>query len=267
MDLKEVIQDSAKYPDSTTIKIGDAEVPLSSLRALSARQQQELEQGITKNRQIETELEAKRREVMDLSTKAQEIYNGLTERQRAAADAVTTSIFDDPVYQPVKKEFDSRDARINAQEDKIAQLTAAISALAQVGMADREERQFESVATELRKRDKYKDWDLPKLKKYAEEKNKKDRFGLIDLRAAVHDLTEDDRVADETKRAMEEGIEKGKRIALASRIQQPSTNQGFIPRVANSDNGEATLDNLESEILKDPELSKMWQATLSGEVA
>lgn len=263
MEFSEVIRDTAKFPDTMTVKIGDAEIPLGSIRALSARERQELEQGIGKNKERETELETRKSEVLKLAAEAQRIMSE-AEAARTAAAGNTQSVWDDAVYAPLRKEFDKEVSARNDLSKKYEQLFAAVGALAQVGIADREERQFEAVSSELRKREKFKDWDLNKLKNFAAEKNKKDKFGLLDLRAAAHDLTEEDRGAEESRRAREEGIQEGKRIALASRIQQPSTNQGFVPRVINAKDGEATLDNLEAEMMNDPEIRKLWEQTLSG---
>ena len=48
-DLKQFLENSKDYPDTTVVKIGDTEVPLGSIRALNATEREQLANAIKAN--------------------------------------------------------------------------------------------------------------------------------------------------------------------------------------------------------------------------
>jgi len=264
--IKKLLLDTEHMPDNTPVRIGETEVPLSSLRQLSAAERSQLADAIKANEERATKLEADRSKVVDLARKAQEAYTAAEEaRAKAgtpAAAAAGADPFDDPWLSPVKKALADRDAKLQATEAQLKQLLNTVTQAATIFAEDRWDREFASV--DFGKREKKPTRD--ELLKFATDNKLLDRHGFPSIRAAWDKMSEADRLEAIKQEALERGREEGRMAALANRIPAPGVpgpgQAPAMPRAVNPNTD--VLGDLYQETIKDPELRALLEQLPAG---
>lgn len=248
--LEEILADSENFADNLTIKIGDTDVPLGSLRTFNKSERDKLisEQSAAKASREAAEKE--RVAALALSEQAAKIQRDL--EARIASDPrggnPTQDQFDtDPWYEPIRKrmaKYDDAVAKMNEATTKLENMQKNMS---MTWAQDRWDNQYRSLSMSDKNR-KSKD----ELLKYASENKVLDSYGIPSVTLAWDKLTEADRMAEAVEKARREGEEKGKQVAFASRVRPPSSGRpGKAPAELNDWN------DLTDVAMQDEEIAKM----------
>jgi len=258
-DLKKFLEDSKAYPDNTPIKIGETEVPLGSLRALNASERESLSTRLKEVETKETDLRKRQRTVAELGEKAQAAYDAAEEARKAVIASQSSSSGTDwkadPWFQPVAKEFESRDKELNSLKEQLKQALESVKSVATIGLEDRWDREYSSL--DFGKRDKKPSRE--ELLEFATKNNLTDRHKIPSVRLAWESMSAADRLADEREKARLEGIEEGRRQAMAARVPPPGV---AGPGAILPSGGKAPKDDLGDlygDSLKDPELRALLE--------
>jgi len=260
--IKKFLEDSEHYPDTTMIKIGDQEVPLSSLRALNADERTQLSDAIKRNQETQAALEGQRKTVVDLATKAQQAYEA-AEAARAKASAPPAPSQDwrnDPWFQPIAKEIEERDKKLAQATEALTQLTNTVRNAATIWAEDRWDRDYSGI--DFGKREKKPTRE--ELVEFATKNNLVDRHKIPSVRAAWEKMSEADRLEDLRKAEFEKGREAGRMETLAARVPQPGVPGAGMPPAPKSGPGSDVLGDLYSEAVKDPELRALIEQLPQG---
>lgn len=262
-ELRKFLEDSKSHPDTTPVKIGDVEVPLGSIRALNATERDQLAERIKGVEQREKDVNTRGQNVVELARKAQAAYDAAEEARRTSAPAATTggSWKDDPWMQPVAKEFEARDKELTSLKDQLRQALESVKSVATIGLEDRWDREFNSL--DFGKREKKPTRE--ELLDYATKNNLTDRHKIPSVRAAWDKMSERDRMDDEKEKARLEGIEEGRRQAMAARIPPPGVSgPGAGAPTASGKPPLGELGDIYSEAIKDPELRALLEQAQSN---
>jgi hypothetical protein len=251
--LPEILKDTTKYADDLMVDFAGEKVPLGSLRQFSAgeltaiaKRQQEADRNFAEA--------AKARETaMDLSTKAQQLYDSLQSSKQQAPPANTGDDpwETDPIYAPVRTRSKAQEATIDELKKTLKSLQQTQEQIALIGGYDRWERQFNSFPADRRPKDK----SLDDVIKYAAENKLVDRFGVPSVSMALDKLTEADRLDDIRAKARKEGADEAEARLRASTMPRPNFNPP--PNAGKRTEVLDDLDHLTDKVLEDPELRQM----------
>jgi hypothetical protein len=262
--IKKFLDDAAGYPDSTNITIGDTQIPLGSLRALNAAERTQLSDKMKAVDEKEGRVNAKGQEVMTLAAKAQAAYEAAEEAKRTAGARTAPAgedPFDDPWLKPVKTGFDARDKEINTLKEQLKQVLTTVGNAATIFTEDRWDREYSGL--NFGKREKKP--TRAELLDFATRNNLTDRHKLPSITAAWEKMSEGDRIEQTKEQARQEGIEEGRRQAMAARVTAPgSSGPGATPPGAGGKAPAGELGDLYSEAIKDPELRAMLENMPAG---
>lgn len=255
--LPEILSDREKYADTLTMRIGDTEVPLSSLRQLNASEQESLKTAISSAQAKEQEVNRRHEEVVGLSKKAQEAYEAAQQLQQTAQRQQNPPAdpFADPWLSPVKTEFANRDKTIDELKAMLKTYGTVITNAATIFSEDRLDNEYGRL--DFGKREKRPSRD--ELRDYALKNKIVDRHGLPSVARAWEDMSKGEREADLKKQEFERGMELGRQQALASRLPAPGV-PGAPPAMASKEiisSGSINSGALYEEALKDPELNAL----------
>jgi uncharacterized phage infection (PIP) family protein YhgE len=258
-ELKKFLEDSKAYPDNTPIKIGDTEVPLGSLRALNATERTQLTEKIKEVEGQAKDLKERQTKVVELATKAQSAYDAAEEARRKAAEGSTRSNtadpFEDPWLSPVKTELAKRDKELESLKSQLSQALESVKNVVTIGLDDRWDREYSSL--DFGKREKKPTRD--ELIEFATKNNLIDRHKIPSIRLAWENMNAADREAELREKARQEGIEEGKRLAMAARVTPPGV-AGPGAVIASKEKAPAgDLGDLYSDAVKDPELRTLLE--------
>jgi len=258
-DLKKFLEDSKSYPDTTPIRIGDTEVPLGSLRALNASERTQLSERLKEVDGQAKDLKERQQKVVDLATKAQAAYDAAEDARRKVAEnpprTPGADPFEDPWLSPVKTELAKRDKELETLKSQLTQALESVKNVVTIGLDDRWDREYSSL--DFGKREKKPTRE--ELIEFATKNNLIDRHKIPSIRLAWENMNAADREADLREKARQEGIEEGKRLAMAARVTPPGVaGPGAI--IAPKDKTPATdLGDLYGDALKDPELRALLE--------
>jgi hypothetical protein len=260
--IKKFLQDTQNYPDTTMVKIGDQEVPLSSLRALNSEERQQLDAAMKSATERQAELDNQRKSVLDLSTKAQQTYEQAQELLKKAAPQPNpgNDPWQDPWLSPVKAALETRDKQLEELKTHLRTLLTAFTNSVNIYTADRYEREYQGL--NFGKREKKPTQE--EILKFATENKIVDRHGIPSIRAAWDKMSEADRLEEIRQEALEKGREEGRQQAIASRIPPPNVPGPGINPPPNRTPGDGTLGDLWAEANKDPELRAMIEQLPPG---
>lgn len=254
-DIKKFLDQTKDAPDATEITIGDAKVPLGSLRALNSTERQQLADRLKAVEAKETELSRRQESVVDLAKKAQAAYDAAEEARRTAGTrpaAPGEDPLDDPWLKPVKSEFSKRDSEIAELKTKLETALKTVTQISAIGLDDRWDREYAGIDQGKRE----KKLGREELLKFATDNRLVDRHGIPSIGAAWNKMSEGDRQAEIAEKARNEGIEEGKRLAMAARVTPPgASGPGWGPPPGKDGKpAPGDLGDLAGEALKDPEL-------------
>lgn len=263
-DLKAFLENTKDYPDTTTVKIGDTDIPLGSIRQLNAHEREQLAEAVKKTAEREQALGARQKEVMDFAAKTQAAYEAVQAASRNVNTPPnpTNDPFQDPWLVPVKKELDVRDKTIEELKKQVASLLTVSQNMASIWSEDRWDREFSGI--DMGKRDKKPTRE--ELLKYATENKIFDRHGIPSVRAAWDKYSEQDRLEELRKAEFEKGREAGRVDALAARIPPPGVPGAGAPAAAPLKPAPGELPDLYAEAIKDPELRALMEQLPPGMV-
>jgi hypothetical protein len=261
--IKKFLEDASAYPDATPIKIGDTEVPLGSLRALNAAERTHLSESMKSVEEKEKQVNARGQKVVELAQKAQAAYDA-AETARATAGAARTEPgtdpFADPWLAPVKGALDARDKKIDELSNQLKQVLSTVGNAATIWAEDRWDREYNGL--DFGKREKKP--TRQELLDFAQKNNLTDRHKMPSITEAWNKMSEADRMAQNAEQARLEGIEEGKRQAMAARVPPPGVSgPGATPPGTKTPPG-AELGDLYSEAIKDPELRALLEQMPQG---
>lgn len=271
IDFEQIFKDDKTWPDTMELTVGDQKIPLGKLRDLSKKQQQQLTDQLNVVQQERERIAATNREAQAMTEKATSVYNTLqqqldaTKEEQARAQARTQTGGYDPEqmytsdvwYAPIRKRDQAFEADIKKMNETLNLLANTVGAMGRVYSEDRLTNEWESTA-EARKRSKaLADWDLPKLRKYAEDNKIQDRLGFASIREAVNRLTEGERKQEEAETAYQRGLREGEMRARLGVQPRPASASAAMPG-----GGEPPPKDLDEalspeSISRDEELSKM----------
>jgi hypothetical protein len=256
-DLKKFLENSKDYPDTTPIKIGDTEVPLGSLRALNASERSTLSDKIKAVETQEADVMSRKQKVIELAQKAQSAYDAAEEARKTAAKPVPgEDPLNDPWFAPVKTELQKRDEQLKVLTDKLTQTLTSFQNAATIWAEDRWDREYESI--DFGKREKKPTRD--ELVGFATKNNLTDRHRMPSIREAWNKMSEGDRNTELAERARNEGIEEGKRQAMAGRVPPPgASGPGMGAQLPGAKPQAGELGDLYGEVIKDPELRALLE--------
>lgn len=267
-ELKKFLEDSKSFPDTTPVRIGETEVPLGSLRSLNSGERNQLAERMRAVEETEKRNQEKGQKVVELARLAQSAYEAAEEARKSASSSTPASGAadwkNDPWYQPLTKEFEARDKELNSLKDQLKQALESVKSVATIGLEDRWDREYGSI--DFGKREKKPSRD--ELLDFATKQNLTDRHKIPSVRAAWEKMSEQDRMSDEKEKARLEGIEEGRRQAMAARVPPPGVSgpgaAGFTPPSGKAPMGE--LGDIYSEAIKDPELRALLEQAQSNGV-
>jgi hypothetical protein len=258
-DIKKFLENAKDYPDTTPVKIGDVEVPLGSLRSLNSSERTELASKLKDYEAKETDLKTRQQKVVELASKAQAAYDAAEEARKSAGNRQVPpgeDPFNDPWLAPVKTALSERDKQIESLKTDLKKALDTVTQVAAVGLDDRWDREFSSL--DFGKREKPPTRD--ELLKFATDNNLTDRHKIPSIRAAWEKMSEKDRQDEIAERARQEGIEEGKRQAMAARIPPPGTSgPGWGTPAPGAKPPAGDLGDLTAEVMKDPELRALLE--------
>lgn len=260
--IKKFLEDTQGSPDATPVKIGDTEVPLGSLRALTANERQTLSDRLKQVEAKETELNNRQASIVDLAQKAQAAYQAAEEAKAKATQRQpdpSADPFADPWLAPVKSALADRDKKLDEQANLIKSLQATLGQAATVFMKREWQREYDGLNFGKREKKPTRE----EILKYASDNKITDGDGMPSVRLAWEKMSEADRLEDARKEALEKGREEGRLEALAARVTPPGISgmgQGPQPtRKITPDTD--VLGDLYGDSLKDPELRALIEQT------
>jgi len=260
--LKKFLEDTQGHPDNTSVKIGDTEVPLGSLRALNASERQTLSERIKQAEAKEEDLNKRQQSIVDLAQKAQAAYQAAEEAKAKATQRQpdpSADPFADPWLAPVKTALTERDKKIDELKALATSLQATLGQAATVFMKREWQREYDGLNFGKREKKPTRDDIL----KYAQENKITDGDGMPSVRLAWEKMSEVDRLEDARKEAMEKGREEGRMEAMAARFTAPGVSgagQGPQPTKKVTPDTDV-LGDLYVDALKDPELRALIEQT------
>jgi hypothetical protein len=264
-DWKGFLENTKDYPDTTTVKIGDTEVPLGSIRALNASERDSLAAAVKANQEQKAVLDQRQAQVMDFATKTQQAYDAVQKAASTAANQPANAAggvdpWADPWLVPVKSALDSRDKTIGELTGQLKNLATIVQNAASIWSEDRWDREYSGI--DFGKRDKKPSRE--ELLKFATENKLFDRHSIPSVRAAWEKMSEQDRLEELRKSEFEKGREAGRMDAMAARIPPPGVPGAGAPAAAPLKPPPGELGDLYSEAIKDPELRAMIEQLPSG---
>ena len=259
--IKKLLQDSANYPDNTVVRFGETEVPLGSLRALSADDRAELNTAIEANNTRQKEIDKRQAEVLDLAGKAESTFRAAEElrktaeaRAASAGRAPADDPWKDPWLAPVDQRFQGTTKELSDIKNMMTTLLQTVGKAATVFSEDRWDNEYRTL--DFGKREKKP--TRQELLDYAKTNNLVDRHGLPSISAAWNKMSEPDRMEQIRLEAEAKGREMGRQEAIASRIPQPNVPgpgiSGAPPKI-NPASGD--LGDLFAQTMADPELAAL----------
>lgn len=264
MDLKDILENK-DLADTLPVRVGDVEIPLGSLRQATTAQ---LAAITERARQLDTReqtITARQKEIVDLASKAQDAYAKAQELAKTAAATRTpepgADLFSDPWAAQFKPVFDGYENKIKDLNGKLDRASGMLTEAAKTWAEDRWDNEYGSI--QWGKRDKEKQPSRDELLKYAMDNKLMDRRGMPSIKLAWEKQTEVDRLADAADKARQEGIEQGRREAMAARIPPPGV-PGAPPPPPNKNADRGDLGDLYAESLKDPELRALIESLPPG---
>lgn len=261
--IRKFLDDATGYPDATPIRIGDTEIPLGSLRALNASERAQLSEKLTAADKREKDLTSKQKDVLDLAKKAQEAYAAAEEARKTATAPTRTAEnpFDDPWLAPVKSALEARDKKIDELTGKLNTAFQTVAKAATIFAEDRWDKEFAGI--DFGKRDKKPTRE--ELLEFSRANNLNDRHGLPSIRAAWDKMSEGDRQKDIAETARQEGIEEGRRLAMAARVPPPGVSGPGVSSIGKPNKpASGELGDLYSEAINDPELRALIENLPAG---
>lgn len=262
--IKKFLESATEYPDTTTITIGETQIPLGSLRALNAAERTQLSERMKAVDEKEGRVNAKGQEVMSLAAKAQAAYEAAEEARKSAGIRPPNPNDDplnDPWFTPVKTGFEARDKEINTLKEQLKTVLNTVSNAATIWAEDRWDREYSGL--DFGKREKKP--TRAELIEFAQKNNITDRHKMPSITGAWQKMSEGDRLAQSAEQARMEGIEEGKRQAMAARVQPPGVSgPGAIPQGSGGRPAAGDLGDLYSEAIKDPELRALLENMPAG---
>jgi hypothetical protein len=260
--IKKFLEDTQGHPDTTTVKIGDTEVPLGSLRALNANERESLSERMKQMEAREADLNKRQASVVDLAQKAQAAYDAAEEAKAKAGQRSadpSADPFSDPWLAPVKAALTDRDKKIEELSTLAKSLQATLGQAATVFMKREWQREYDGLNFGKRATKPTRDDIL----KYAQENRIVDGDGMPSVRLAWEKMSETDRLEDARREAQEKGREEGRMEAMASRFTPPGVpGMGQSPTAPQKITPDTdVLGDLYGTALKDPELRALIEQT------
>lgn len=264
--IKKFLEDAQNYPDATMVTIGDQQVPLGSLRALSAGERQQVADRIKEIDQQKADLNDRIGKVTTLGKQAQEIF-AQAEAARAAAAAAGgkngspgDDPFKDPWLAPVKTELEARDKSLAEMKEMLRTVVNTVTNAATIFSEERWDNQYGSI--NFGKRDKKP--TRQELIEYATKNGIKDRHGLPSVTGAWEKMSEPDRLEEIRQSALEQGRQEGRQAVIAARVPMPGVaGPGQAPQMPKLNVNPSDLGDLHGEAMKDPELRALLDQAAS----
>lgn len=250
MDFAAILGDNS-IPDTVEFELNGQKVTLGAVRDLSKRQQKQLSDEMER-------LTRERNEVKELATKAAELIANTQRTQTQAEPVVPNDDWNDPWYKPVKDHFTPLEKQVQEAMTKLNAQEQALQKAAMIFAKRMFREDYRDVRDRL-KSDKYKEYrDPEKLAEYAAKHNLVDDMGFPSVTRAVDDLTREDALETERKKAYEEGLSKGRIEGRMGTMPRPSSATGGA-KSAPSKGLDPTknFEDLGDSVSEDPELMQM----------
>src|ERR1700693_719308 len=259
-DLKKFLDNAKDYPDTTPIKIGEVEVPLGSLRALNTTERTQLSDRLKAVETQETDLKGRQAKVVELAQKPRAAYDAAEEARKTAGTnppKVGDDPFADPWLAPVKTELQKRDKELESLKADLKKAVDAVTNIATIGVEDRWDSQFKAI--DFGKREKKP--TRQELLDFATKNNLTDRHRLPSITEAWNKMSEEDRRTEVAEKARQEGIEEGKRQAMAGRVPPPGASGPGMgtPTGKDGKTPAGELPDLYKSAIDDPELRALLE--------
>jgi hypothetical protein len=264
--IKKFLEDAKEYPDTTLVTIGNAQVPLASLRALNSAERTQLSEAIANNDKLTKQLTEDRNKVITLANKAQEAYDAAQVAAAKAAQPPPAPSAEgdwkkDPWFSGVVAELANRDKTSGELATQLKALATVVGNAATIFTEDRWDRDYDRI--DFGKREKKP--TRQELIDYAKENKIYDRHNLPSISAAWLKMTEADRQKERDDESFERGREAGRMEQLAARVPQPGTpGPGQPPALPAVKPGEDILGDMYGDSLKDPELRALIEQLPPG---
>jgi hypothetical protein len=259
--LQEILANREQYADNLNITIGEAQVPLGSLRDLTAAEQSRLTNLIKATDETKRDAESRLQTAIETARKAEEAYAAAQEMKRTAGIATPppgTNPLDDPFFTPIRGEFDKRDKSIAELKEELKKAINMATNMGTIGLEDRWDNQYSSLNFSVLPKDKPKP-TRQELINFATQNKLIDRHNIPSIGRAWEEMSKSYSLDAERVKARQEGIEEGRRMSLAASVQQPGSSGpaplAGSPKYTNGD----VLGDLTSEALKDPEIRGMME--------
>jgi hypothetical protein len=265
----QMLADKNLIPDDVEVTVGTHKFKMSDIRGFTASDQQRLSNAIEAAKQREQVAITNASKAGDLITALETASNQLAAQkntQQTVAAATATAADDNewqqPWWSPARKQhdlltrqIDDWGKKIDAQQQYLQQLTAAVQKMASIGAHDRWHQQFDRVSPRLHGIDQYKDWDYKRVLDYATTNNYVDEHGMPSIDKAVGELTRESDLERVRKEAYDAGIKAGQtKGRMASMIKPASITGGKVPAPGKPAVAEYGLEGLGDDVAQDAEL-------------
>lgn len=252
MDFSAILADNS-IPDTVEFELGGQKLTLGAVRDLSKRQQKQLSDEMER-------LTKERNEVKELATKAAELIANAQRTQPQPQPEPTvqnTDDWNDPWYKPIKDHLTPLEKQMQEAQAKLAAQEQTLQKAAMF-LAKRMFREDYRDVKDRLKGDKYKDYrDPDKLADYAAKHNLIDEMGFPSVTRAVDELTREDALEAERKKAYEEGIAKGRIEGRMGTMPKPSSAAGAKGAPSKGLDPGKNFEDLGDSVSEDPELMQM----------
>ena len=271
IDFESILKDDKSFPDALEITFNNEKVPLGAIRNLSKKQQQQITDRLEMVQRERDAVEARQREAQEMAEKATGIYQNLqqqldaTKEEQARNQARNATGGYDPEqeylsnvwYGPIRKRDQAHEDTLKKINDQLDLLSKTVTAMGTVYTEDRMASEWESTADQRKRSKAVADWDMPRMRKYAEENKINDRLGFPSIKEAVSRLTSGERTQEESQAAYERGLREGELRARMGVMPRPASASAAV---TNGQTPPKDLDEALSpdSIAQDEELMQMF---------
>lgn len=271
IDFGAIINDDKGFPDTLELTIGNEKLSLGAIRDLSKKQRQQVVEQLDVVQREREAVANQQRQAQEMTEKASGVYQTLqsqleaskAETERNQAIRQTNGYDPEQMYQtdiwygPIRKRDQGFEEQLKKIAEKLELVSRMQSAMSNTYVEDRFGNEYEATADMRKKSKQIADWDLEKLKKYAQENKINDRLGFTSIKEAVNRLTADEKRQISEDEIYQRGLREGEMRARMSMMRPPSAANAAM---TGSEATPSTLDEAlaPDSIAKDEELMRMF---------
>ena len=243
MELMEILNNSAAYPDETKFNLGGQDVTLGELRGTSAFKgfTKYSQERASEKKDLETRLQSESYEKNRLTS---ELTNMITQRNSIPGDPQIDELDvfrKDQTFGPLMKLFDGQKSKMEDLERKTQEY---------------ERNSWFNTHVSVIKEIQSKDEDFREPKKVDELLQYAKNNGLSNLSLAYRELTRERDIKRALEDGQKKGMEEGRKKTITEMAVVPSGARRFIsPRAE----GPSSFDEAEDAALKDSEILEIIQ--------